>query len=167
LGGEPDGLPVVRGSGVVRRVRIVVREGRGQRPQQIHPVRPRQRSEQSHDALGQRAGDGELGLQFSQLRTRGEPAMPQQVADLLEARMGRQVVDVVPAIREHAAVAIDETDRRGRRHDIFEAGLGNLGIRRGVHDAAIISDGRRLDSGGSGGTGRTAVPRVTGRFPRN
>ena len=52
-----------------------------------------------------------------------QPAVPQQVAHLLEAGLRRQVVDVVPPIREDAAIAVDEADARRGRDDVLEAGL--------------------------------------------
>jgi hypothetical protein len=36
--------------------------------------------------------------------------VPQEIARFLERRVPREIVDVVPAIREHAAVAIEKTD---------------------------------------------------------
>ena len=71
--------------------------------------------------------------------------MPQQVTHLFEGGVRGEIMNVVAAVREDAAVAIDEADPgRGRDH-VLEASLGNLRVGRGAHDAAIISDGRRLD----------------------
>ena len=57
---------------------------------------------------GSGARGGELRLQIAELGAARQPAVPQQVADLLEGREPRQVVDVVAAIREHAAIAVEK-----------------------------------------------------------
>src|SRR5688572_922879 len=100
-----------------------MRERRGQRAKGVHPVHGRQRAHQANHRVGQRPRRRELRLQIAELGARGQPAMPEQVADLLEGGGLRQVVDVVPAIREHAAIAVEVTDRRGRRDDVLEPAL--------------------------------------------
>jgi hypothetical protein len=50
--------------------------------------------------------------------------VPQQVAGLLEGRIAREIVDVVSAIREHAAIAVEENRCGRRRDDVFETALG-------------------------------------------
>src|SRR5699024_7843966 len=72
---------------------------------------------------------GELRLEVAQFRTRGQAPVPQQEADFLEGGVGRQIVDVVAAVRQHAAVAIDPADRGGRRDDVFEPALWFVGCR--------------------------------------
>jgi hypothetical protein len=49
--------------------------------------------------------------------------MPQQIADLLERCAPGEIVDVVTVIGEHSAIAVEVTDRRCRRDDVFEPGL--------------------------------------------
>ena len=63
--------------------------------------------------------------------------MPQEEADLFERGLGREIVDVVAAIGEHAAVAVDEADRRRRGDDVFKSALG-LRFGSGAHASAII-----------------------------
>jgi hypothetical protein len=46
--------------------------------------------------------------------------MPQQIADLLERRVGGEVVDVVSAVREDALLAIEIADPRCRGDDVLE-----------------------------------------------
>jgi hypothetical protein len=60
LGGEPHGLSRVGARAVVGRVGVVVRQGGGQRPQQIHRLGRRQRPQQADDALRQRPRDRKL-----------------------------------------------------------------------------------------------------------
>ena len=95
-----------------------MRERGRQRAQGIHPVAGRELPHEAEHAVGQLAGRGELRVQVAMLLlTTGLPvqaAVPQQVADLLEGRVARQVVDVVAAVREHAAGAIEVADGRGR-----------------------------------------------------
>jgi hypothetical protein len=50
--------------------------------------------------------------------------VPQQVAGFLEGRIAREIVDVVSAIREHAAIAVEKTDARRGRDDVFETAFG-------------------------------------------
>ena len=63
-------------------------------------------------------------LQIAELGAIRQAAVPQQVAGLLERRVAREIVDVVAAIREHAAIAVEETNARRRRDDVFETALG-------------------------------------------
>jgi hypothetical protein len=49
--------------------------------------------------------------------------VPQQIADFFERRRLREVVDVVPAIREHALIPVEITNRRRGRDDVFETAL--------------------------------------------
>src|SRR5262245_40239175 len=52
--------------------------------------------------------------------------MPQQEADFFERRRLGEVVDVVSAVREHAAIAVQVADRRRCGDDVFESALGFL-----------------------------------------
>ena len=78
-----------------------------------------------------RAGD-QLRLQVAELGARRQPAVPQQVADFFERRVPREIVDVVAAVREHAAIAVEIADRGRGRDGIFEA---RFGLRGRGHDA--------------------------------
>ena len=78
--------------------------------------------------FGQRPRGGQLRLQVAELGARRQPAMPEEVADFLEGRVLRQLVDVVAAVREHAAVAVEIADGRRGRDGIFEPGLGLLAV---------------------------------------
>ena len=64
-----------------------------------------------------------LRLHFAKLCARWQSSMPQQMTHFLERGVLRKVVDVVAAIREHAPVAIEITNRGGCDDDVFEAGL--------------------------------------------
>ena len=127
LRGQADGLAMVGVRGTVGRIRIVVTECRRERPQRIHQVAFRQRPHQTDDGLRQRARRGELGLEIAELRAGRQPMVPQKVADFLERGVARQIVNVVAAVGEHAAIAVEMTDGGGRRDDIFEPGPGLRG----------------------------------------
>src|SRR4051812_18416918 len=78
--------------------------------------------------------------------------MPQQVAHLLEGRRLRQIVDVVPAVGEDAALAIQITDRRRRRDNVLEtAALGFIRCCCG-HSAILLA------LRDAGGTSTTTMP---------
>ena len=127
LRGQPHRLAVVGLRRVVVGVGIVVAERRGQRPQQVHAVAGGQRAHQALHAFGQRPRGDQLRLQVAELGARRQAAMPQQVADFFERRVPRQVVDVVTAVRQHAAIAIEVADRGRGGDGIFKAGFGLLG----------------------------------------
>ena len=74
--------------------------------------------------LGQRARRGELRLQIAELGAVRQPAVPEQVADFLERRAAREIVDVVAVVRQHAAIAIEVADRGRGGDDVFEPALG-------------------------------------------
>ena len=76
------------------------------------------------DRLGQRPRRRELRLQVAELGAVRQPPVPEQVADLLEGRPLREVVDVVAVVRKNAAIAVQVTDGRRRGDDVFEAGFG-------------------------------------------
>src|SRR5688572_4222109 len=49
--------------------------------------------------------------------------MPQEIADFLEGGRGGEIVDVVPAVGEHATISVEKTNCRGCRDDILESCL--------------------------------------------
>ena len=124
---EADGLAVVRVRRVVGVVDIVVTERRRQRPQQVHAVSGRQRAHQPKHWFRQRAGGGKLRLQVAEFGARRQPAMPEEITDFLERRVPREVVNVVAAVGQHAAVAVEVTDRRRTGDGVFESGFGLRG----------------------------------------
>ena len=65
----------------------------------------------------------ELRLQVAELGAVRQPAVPEQVADLLERRALREIVNVVAVVRKNAAIAIQITDGRSRGDDVFQAGF--------------------------------------------
>ncbi len=78
----------------------------------------------ANDRLGQRPAGDQLRLQIAELGARRQPAMPEQEADFFERRVTGEIVDVVAAVREHAAIAVEITDRRRGGDGVFEPGLG-------------------------------------------
>ena len=86
LRGEPHRFAVLRLRRRVIGLGIVVAERRGERAKRVHAVHRRQRSHQAEDRLRQRPRRGQLRLQVAELGARGQAAVPQQVADLLEGR---------------------------------------------------------------------------------
>jgi hypothetical protein len=100
-----------------------VRQRRRDRAQRIHSVHRREASHQPDDWLGERAASRQLRLQISKLSARRQASMPQEEADLFERGELREIVDVVPAVREHAALAIEITNRRRRGDDVLEPAL--------------------------------------------
>ena len=80
---------------------------------------------------GRAARGRELRLQIAELGARREPAVPQQVAHLLEGGARRELVDVVPAVGEDTLLPIEIADRRRRGDDILEPALRFL---RGSHE---------------------------------
>ena len=112
------------GRSIVTRVRVMVRQGRHEGAYGVHRVPDRERPHHPHDRLGQRTGPGKLGLQVAQLRPGWQPSMPEQVADFLEARRPREIVDVVSAVRQHAPFPVEVANLRRGRHDPLESGRG-------------------------------------------
>ena len=53
--------------------------------------------------------------------------MPEQKTDLLEGRRLREIVDVVAAVGEHTAIAIEITDRGRGRDNVFKSAFSFLG----------------------------------------
>ena len=74
--------------------------------------------------------------------------MPQQIADFLERRVLGEIVDVVAAIRQHAALAIEIADGRRRDDDVFETGFGGVSLVATVDDSVPRSGGRPSRSRG-------------------
>jgi hypothetical protein len=134
-------LAIVRLRGVVGRFRIEVAEHRRQRPERVHAVGRRQLLHEAKDRLAQPTRGGELRLQIAELGAARQPAVPEQITDFLERCPLREIVDVVPVVREHAAIAVEITDRRGCRNHILQPGFG---LRFGRH-GRIIS--RRQEAG--------------------
>jgi hypothetical protein len=62
----------------------------------------------------------QLRLQIAEFRPRRHPPVPEQETDLLEGGLPREIVDVVPAVRENAQVSIQVADGRRRGDDVFE-----------------------------------------------
>ena len=82
---------------------------------------------QAQDAFGQRPRGDQLRLQVAELGARRQPPVPEQIADFFERRVPREIVDVVPAVRQHAAIAIEIADRGRGRDGIFKSRFGLLG----------------------------------------
>src|SRR2546426_3445796 len=81
----------------------------------------RHRTEQPQDGRRQRARRREVGLRLLELFPIREMSLEEQEHRLLERRVCRQVSDVVPAIQEASALAVDEADRRFLDVDVIEA----------------------------------------------
>src|SRR5258707_1288498 len=60
-------------------------------------------------------------LQLLQLALIRQPPKPKQMANLFEARMLSQFMNIDAAIGKHALVAIDVTNAGGGRYDAFQA----------------------------------------------
>jgi hypothetical protein len=102
-------------------------EDRGERPQRVHAVDFRQRPHGPDDRFGQHARGGELRLQIAELRSTGQPSVPQQETDLFERRAAfrvREIVNVVSVIREHAARAVEVADCGFAGDDVFQTAFG-------------------------------------------
>ena len=82
------------------------------------------RAHEAQHAFRQRPRGSELRLQLAQLGPVWQPAVPQQIADFLERGVLGEIVDVVAAIGEHAALAIQITNGRRRDDDVFKPCLG-------------------------------------------
>jgi len=108
---QADRFAVVRLGGVVGRVRVIVPESRGQGPERVHPVARGKRPHETEHRFRKRSSGDELGLQIAELGPRRQPAVPQQVADFFERGVAGEIVDVVAAIGQHAAIAIEVADR--------------------------------------------------------
>ena len=95
---------------------------------------------------GQRPRGDQLRLQIAELGARRQPAVPQQVADLFEGRVPREIVDVVAAVGQHAAIAVEIADRRRGGDGIFEPRFGLRGRVHSRNHSSAIADGLRTAS---------------------
>ena len=132
LGQQPDGgqLDVVG----VERVEAVLVEGRQRRDgrgEHRHRVRvAREPVEERLEVLVQQRVAADLVGEFVELGLAGQLAVDQQVADLQERRVLRELVDRVAAVAQDARVAVDVGDggAAGR-------GVAVAGVERGVAGA--------------------------------
>jgi hypothetical protein len=118
------------------RVRIAVRERRGHRAEDVHPVRRRQALQQPQHRFRQRPRRRQRRVQIAQLRAVRQPPVPQQETHFLERRVLCEIVNIVPAIRQHSVVTIQITDGGGGGDDVFETCFC---CDWGAHIAPIIS----------------------------
>src|SRR5690606_40785976 len=87
---------------------------------------PRQGAELVEDGLRDVEAPRDLGLAGVQLGARGELALPEQVDDLLEARLVRELPYVVAAVDQLALGAVDVADRADIDVDAFQAAVDRL-----------------------------------------
>jgi hypothetical protein len=152
---QADRPALVRQNRSIASVWIVVSQQRGQGAQRIHAVAFRQRAHCPHDGIRQFARGDECRLQIAELAAVRQPAVPQKKAHFFERRATfriRQIVNVVSLIREHAAGAVQKTDRGLSGHDVFEAGFGFHVSRHGICRSSPRSHGPM---------GRMAPSRIT------
>ena len=83
--------------------------------------------------MGVEEGRGLSPAEIAELGAGWKPAIPQEVTDFFERRVLREIVNVVPAIRQHPAIAVEIADRRRRGDRVFEPRLGLRGSRT-AHD---------------------------------
>ena len=145
LRGEAQGLSQRRLPAVVGRVGIERGERRHAGPEHLHrgrlPGQQLEHREELRRELAVRRRGQRLQMRV-ELLPRRQPPLPQEVGDLLEGRVGHQVVHVVAPVDEPALVAVDEADLRRRDDDVLETSL--QGIDRGVrHGSLRFSLGRR------------------------
>ena len=100
----------------------MVRQPGHQRPHGVHRVPGGQRPHHTDDGGRERSGPRELGLKVTQFGPGGQAAMPQQVADLLEGGLSREIVNIVPTICQHAALPVEVAKLGGGRDDPLEPG---------------------------------------------
>ena len=124
LRGEPQGLARRRLARVVGGVGVEGGERGHARAQHLHRRRLlRERAEDVEELRRQLAGGRErLQVGVHVLAAR-QPAVPEEVGDLLEGRVLDEVVDVEAAIDEPALAPVDETDVRRRDDDVLETAL--------------------------------------------
>src|SRR5690606_33946352 len=105
-----DALDVVEVDAVGRLVEGA--EQRHGRPEGVHGADvARQRAEQVRHGGGHLEGPPQLGPERLELGPGGQLALPQEVDDLLVARLVRQLPDVVAAVDQLALGAVYEADR--------------------------------------------------------
>src|SRR6266571_32417 len=111
LGDESTGFAHVRGARHVVAFRIEAVHVRNGGSEDVHRRSVlRHRTEQPQDGRREGARRGEVGLRLLELFSIREMSLEEQEHRLLERRVCRQVSDVVPAIEEPPALAVDETD---------------------------------------------------------
>ena len=66
---------------------------------------------------------GEPSLELGELLRRREPSVPEEVGDLLEVRVRREVADVVPVVDQASALPVDVADPGLEGDDILQAVL--------------------------------------------
>ncbi len=122
LRGQTDGLMNV---GVViasLKLRIVERERGHSRTQYIHGERVfRGNPQQVQDRSVQLALFRQPLPNFFQLVALGQTSKPQQVAGLFKIRVVGQVVNIDPAIRQYALLAVDVANAGSGGNDAFKA----------------------------------------------
>ena len=126
---QTDGLAVVGLRRLIVRGGIVVAERGRERSQRVHRVAVGQHPHQPQNRLWERARGGQLRLKVPQFGARRQPPVPQEITDFFEGGVPCEIVDVVTAIRQHAAVAVEIADGGRRRDGIFKPcfGLGGRG----------------------------------------
>jgi len=138
LGDESTGFAHVRGARHVVAFRIEAVHERNGGSEDVHRRSVlRHRTEQPQDGRREGARRGEVGLCLLELFSIREMSLEEQEHGLLERRVCRQVSDIVPAIEEAPALAVDETDRRFLDVDVIEALVdswaGEVGLQGGDH----------------------------------
>ncbi len=117
-GGERDRLALIRL--LVEEIGHGSAEHRDAGAQCIHRWGlSRQGAQGGDDGVGQGAVRPELGIELVQLRLRRQPAVPEQVGNLLEGGFAGQLVDVVAAVDEASLVAVDVAERGRGGDDAF------------------------------------------------
>ena len=148
LGQQPDGrqldlLLVQR----VHRIRVVRRERVDRAGEHRHGVRVAGKAvEEPLEVLVQQGVPLDLGGELVQLFGRRQLAVDQQIADLDEGRLLRQLLDRVAAVAQDARVTVDVGDGALRRRGVDEpavvGGVTGLGQQRSQRDA--VGSLRRL-----------------------
>ena len=134
----------------VQRVLVEGRQRAHRRGQHRHRVRvAREAVEELLEVLVQQGVAPDPLVERTELVGRGQLAVDQQVGDLEEAGLARELVDGIPAIAQDPGVTVDVGDRRGARGGVHEADVeGDLAGRR-QQLARVVAVGAlgRLDDG--------------------
>ncbi len=139
------GLAQVRGLRHVLGVGVERGERRHARAQHVHRVRALVQANGLDDLGRDRAAAAQALVEGVQLLLHRQHAVDQEVADLFEAGLRRQVVDVVAAVEEDALLAVDEARLRAVEIDVLQALVQCLRY----HDGALRgSCSAGNDSGG-------------------
>src|SRR5690606_38369006 len=165
---QTDRLPLVRLRRHVLRLGIAVGESRYRRAQRGHRMRLRRRGAyDAEDTLVDPRTVHELRAEPVERGAIGQLTVPEEVADLFERGVAREVVDLVAAVDQAALLSHDLADARLRGNNPFQAlgGHRNSTFRRGrtmFHECAGPrgSSGRqdgafRRRCAGTGWRGRT------------